>query len=278
MPDQDYIGVCSICGDEGTGKSTIALSFPPRIEHMDIDVGGFARAAWRLEPKILAGIHSKSYPQLTMQRAKIVGAQVSSASSRLVVPRKVEGMIELWQQIANDFVDHCENKEVKTIIIDSATLLWNIAHKAHLQILQENQKANAKGAFPESEYREKLQPWEYGTPNDQMRTILHTARSFGKNLILLHYPTDEYGPIPDKDGNMRDGKTGKTVLDGFKETAKLSDLVAWTSVSKNGDGKLHSTARITKCGLPGLGLVGVGLSVGSFEELMNLQTMYRNLG
>ena len=278
----NFIGICAICGDEGTCKTTMAISFPKPLVHFDTDVGGYRRAAWRLSKEELAQITSKGYPKpISVQ--KLLG-QTGSPSTRVLIPKKVEGMKELWQQIAQDFVDACMKEDVVTIVVDSATALWNICHQSHLQELQERQLAQHlrthKGVpFDENEYREKLLPVEYGPANDKMRTVLHTARSFSKNLVLTHYPTDEYGVVPDAKGNMVEGKTGAKIMDGFKETVKLSDLVMWLSVKESRvEGKIvkQPTAKITKCGLEGMGLDAVGLEIpASYEGIINLQRLMR---
>lgn len=277
----DYLGVIAICGEEGTCKTTMALTFPKPLRHYDIDVGGYRRAAWRLTT---SDIVSRSYPK-PIQIEKLMGTTPGSPTTRAVVPKKVVGMRELWQRIVQDFVTDCQDKTVKTIVIDSATLFWNIAHSSHLQELQEKQlaqhlaKNGARVPFDENDYRERLQPMEYGPANDRMRTVLHTARSFQKNLVLTHYPTDEYGVVPDARGNMVDGRTGRQVIDGFKETSKLADLIVWTSIKDIGVGKdktKQPIARITKCGLEGLGLSGVGLEIeASYEAIVNLVNMFK---
>ena len=279
MAIDGFIGIVAVCGDEGTGKTTMALTFPKPLRHFDVDVGGYRRAAWRLA---VEGVVSKSYPK-PIQIEKLKG-QTGTPSTRVVIPKKVEGMKELWQAIVQDFVDACMDGEVATIVIDSSTLLWNICHQSHLQELQERQliqwrNRNPRTPFDENEYRERLMPVEYGPANDKMRTILHTARSFQKNLVLTHYPTDEYGTVPDSKGNMVEGKTGLKVLDGFKETGKLVDMILWLSVKevvREGRKMKQPTAKITKCGIEGMGLDAVGLEVGAtYEDIINLQRMMR---
>ena len=271
--------VGAVCGDEGTGKTTMALTFPKPLRHFDRDVGGYRRAIWRLDAE---GVESKSYPK-PIQIDKLMGTQ-GSPSTRVTIPKKVEGMKELWQQIVTDFVAACMDATVKTVVIDSATLLWSICHNSHLQELQERQLSrhktqNPNRPFDENDYRERLQPVEYGPANDRMRTILHTARSYGKNLVLTHYPTDEYGTIPDGKGNMVEGKTGKIILDGFKETKKLVDLVVWCSIKetvKDGVAEKQPVCKITKCGLEGAGLKAVGMEVvATYEGIVNLVNLLK---
>ncbi len=282
--------IAAICGDEGTGKTTMALTFPKPLRHFDVDVGGYRRAIWRLDAE---GIESKGYPK-PIQVAKLLGTKTDpSASTRILIPKKVEGMKELWQLIVTDFVAACQDTAVKTVVIDSATMLWGICHNSHLQMIQERQLAkhmavNRNRPFDENDYRERLQPIEYGPANDRMRTILHTARSYSKNLILTHYPTDEYGTIADSKGNMVEGKTGKVVLDGFKETKKLVDLVVWCSIkssmvpsdpNKPDSPKVEKkepVCKITKCGLEGAGLAAVGLEIpATFEGVVNLVNLLK---
>lgn len=278
---EDYLGIIAVCGDEGTGKTTMGLTFPKPLRHFDVDVGGYRRAIWRLPSE---GTASKGYPK-PIQMAQLMGTQ-GSPSTRLIIPKKVEGMKELWQQIVTDFVEACMDTSVKTVVIDSATLLWGICHNSHLQELQERQLAKWKIdprtraiPFDENEYRERLQPIEYGPANDRLRTVLHTARSFQKNLVLVHYPTDEYGTIPDGKGNMVEGKTGKIILDGFKETKKLVDLVVWTSIKETTEAGITTKqpiAEITKCGLEGAGLDAVGMKIpATYEGIVNLVNLLK---
>ena len=293
----DYIGIVAICGDEGTGKSTMALSYPKPLFHMDLDVGGFRRAAWRLEGlriKVLNAdeelesidwaeydIVSKPYPK-PIQMGKLLGQKIDVSTRNLIIPKKVEGMKDLWQKIIIDFVKVGQTPEVRSINMDSATMLYNVCHNSHLEELQERQylrwkKEHSNTPFDENDYRERLQKHEYGPAFDRMRTVLHTARSYTKNLILTHYPTDEYGPMPDSKGNIVQDKTGVKILDGFKETVRLSDLVVWTRINestKNGVTTRLPYAKITKCGIAGMGLSVVGLEIpATYEGIINLRNM-----
>ena len=272
----DFASIVAVCGDEGTGKTTMALTFPKPLKHLDIDVGGYRRAAWRLDT---TDTTTKSYP-MPIQLDKLKG-QVT-VSTRIQVPKKVEGMKNMWQDIVTDFVEACQDAALKTIVLDSSTLLWNICHKSVLEEIQERQLARHKKEHPnqqfdENDYRERLQPIEYGPANDRMRTLLHTARSFNKNLVLVHYPTDEYGSMPDGKGGMADAKTGNIIIDGFKETKKLVDLVVWASVKDTAFAGVTSkqpAAKITKCGIENMGLSALGLEIpATYEAIINLKNL-----
>ena len=255
--------IIAICGEEKTWKTTMALSFPTPLFHLDLDVGGFDRAKWRIPTD---NITSKSYP-IPIQIEKLMGAQKQGVSVRF--PKKVMGYKEAWQSIVVDFVEACQNPEMKSIVIDSSTQLWLICHTSLLQEKQEIQ-LSIKPGLHDADLREKLQPIEF--PNERMRSLIYTARSCKKNLILTHYPRDIYSQrVTDK--GVEEYKTGETTVDGFKDTQKLVDLVVWLELKQNNKTKKYEThARITKCGLEGLGTEAVGLEVEpSYEGIVNLQ-------
>jgi len=307
--DFDYIGVIAIVGDEGSCKTTMALSFPKPMFHFELDMDGFRRAAWRfmqenpdMKIKQLGrdddvtkidiaqyDIVTKPYPK-PLQVDKLKGALTGNAPSvrKFQQPKRVEGMKELWQTIVTDFV-YVGQQNIATIVFDSATKLWNIAHNARLQELQDIQEykwkkdpATKNVPMPEDEYRERLQPIEYAQPNDRMTTLMDTGKSFRKNLILTHYPTDEYGMVPDGKGGLTEGKTGNLVIDGFKHTKKECSLIVWTRVKENSvvgaDGKTkvvrQPVAKITKCGIEGMGLDAVGMEItASFDGIVSLRNL-----
>ena len=83
---------------------------------------------------------------------------------------------------------------------------------------------------------------------------------------------------------MADGKTGKIILDGFKETVKLVDLVVWTRIAERvvtvQDSppfmEKYPVAKFAKCGIEGMGLKAVGMEVmASYEAIINLRNMMR---
>jgi len=253
--------VCVIWGQEGSGKSSMALTFPKPLKHYDIDVGGFDRAIWRLTGE---GITSKSYP-IPVQIEKLTGAKKEGMNIRF--PRRVTGYKELWQEIVTDYVEDCQDKSIATIVLDSATQLWTICHSSMLQEKQEIQIS--QGMRPEdAKFREKLLPIEF--PNDRMRSLIYTARSYGKNLVLTHYPRNVYKEQFNK-GELVQYKSDDLEPDGFKDTTKLVDVVFWTFSEK---GQAHAKITI-KCALPGLGMSAVEMELPepSYNGIMELKKM-----
>jgi|Deesub1362A_J573_1020465.scaffolds.fasta_scaffold07960_4 hypothetical protein len=253
--------IVAIWAEEGKGKTTVALSFPRPLVHFDLDVGGFERAAWRLDT---TDIRSKSYP-LPIQVEKLTGAKPDGVTVHF--PKRVIGYRETWEQIIVDYIAACQDPEVKTIVFDSGTQLWTICHRAELQIKQEIQLARNPN-LPEKELRERLQPVEF--PNERIREIIYAARSFGKNLVLTHYPKEVYGERWDSKGELIQYKTGEIDLDGFKDTTKLVDVVIKLDMNK--DNTITATI-VKKCGLEGLGMKALGLTLPepSYEGILQLQ-------
>ena len=290
--DSEY-WLIALCGEEGTCKTTMSLTFPKPLSHLDIDVGGYRRAAWRLDTSDIE-THSFPKPLTDADIAKMKGITNPNpkASTRtLGVPKRVEGMVELWQSTIDQIVKDALNPKLRSIVIDSATMHYKVGCDAYLQELQEKQLLKYKKEHPNipfdpNDFREKLQPIEYGFVYDRLQRIYHTCRSYKKNLILIHYPTDEYGPMPDGRGNIVNDKTGKIIMDGYKDTAKFADAVMWLSVrsrmvlsdpSNPKSTKVeekYPVAKFTKCGIVGMGMKAVGMEVAAtYEGIVNLKNL-----
>ena len=267
--------ILAIWGPEKSWKTTMALTFPRPLVHFDLDVGGFDRAIWRIDDT--SGIESKPYPT-PIQIEKLLGQTKDGVSIRF--PKKIFGIKEVWQQIVVDFVNAATREDVKSIVVDSATQLWSICHRGYLQEVQERQvykflhdsngvriRGREEDEFPPNEFRERLRSLEYGDPNERMRSLIYTARSYRKHLVLTHYPRDVYAEKP-TDRGIESYKTGDIEPDGFRDTQKLVDIVIWTGVDSSGQGQ----AKITRCGLEGLGTTAVGLTVDpSYEGIIRLR-------
>lgn len=297
--------IISIWGIEGSGKSSVALTFPKPLFHFDLDLGGFDRAAWRIieeakkEETELRVKHCEPGEDITkiswdeldivtkpflapVQMEKLMGVPDRQEGISVRFPRAVRGIKELWQEIVVDLVALCQTHATRSIVIDSATQLWWICHTSLLQEKQEIQLAQGMKEN-DPKFRERLQPMEF--PNDRMRSLIYTARSSGKNLVMTHYPKDIYKErVGDK--GIESYKSGEVEPDGFKHTVTLDDLVIWTfteidkrknimeGVENPNYNKPQPYARVDlKCGLEGMGMSAVGLELPSptYDGLLELQ-------
>lgn len=281
-------------GAEGTWKTTIGLSFPKPIFHIETDLGGFERAAWRFssDTKILrlksnepvSGVDFSKWDVVTkpfaipVQIERLLGAQTAGATSKSTIkfPKRLIGYKECWQNIVLDYVSACQSTACKSVMIDSATQCWSICHNGLLQEKQEIQLASGTKE-DSSTFRERLQPVEF--PNDRMRSLLYTADSYKKFLILSHYDKDIYGEKFDSEGRKQEYKTGEVTVDGFKGTTQLADIVLRLSLGSRTNlvtSKMETVVNakiVIKCGLPGMGTLAVNreLLVPSFDGLIALQ-------
>lgn len=280
-----------IWGQEGSGKSTIGLTFPKPVFHMELDIGGFERAIWRFEDgknplriqrlRTDTNLKTVKWESLDIvnkpyvvpiQMEKLMGVKKEGTTVRF--PRRVVGYKELWQRFVVDYVFACQQPSIRTIQID-ATTLWNIAHTGLLQEKQEVQLAAGMKEH-DGKFRERLRPVEF--PNDRMRSLINTADGTGKNLVLIHYPRNIYKSRINSKGELEEYKSEDIEPDGFKQTTQLADIVLWSSVSVDPKTKdISPSVRISiKCGIPKLGMsaVGIWLPEPSYRGLLMLTGEY----
>lgn len=266
-----------IWGAEGSWKTTMALSFPRPIVHFDIDVGGYERAAWNLADT--KDIETKSYA-VPIPIDKLKGRQKIQNGKEVSIrlPKRVLGYMELWQEIVQDFVEALQRKEVKTIVIDSATKLWEICHTSYLQELQESQIVKDKLELPrdENKLRERLQQVEYGEPNRRMDTLAYSNRSYKKNLVFTHYSRPKYiKQLNAKTGEIESVDSGRIEIDGYKGTRKVVDAVIELVLDNKGmvTAQFPSNPEVFKCAIPGLGstVIGQVLPEPSYQGLVDLR-------
>jgi hypothetical protein len=293
---------------EGSGKSSFGLTWPKPLYHMEFDIGGFDRAAWRLPEgtRVLRllphddvksvdwskwDIVTKPYP-LPVQLEKLLGTLQSAIKDNKVTlrpPRQVTGYKELWEELVIDFVNVCQAKEVKTIMPDSSTKMWEIAHQSVLQDKQAIKMATGmKTDDPNFPYN--LQPMDY--PNDRIEQMVATARAYGKNIIGTHYPKDVYKTLTNEKGQSVSMPSGEKLPDGFKHTLKISDVAFWAWTAPNSKmylddakkernpnyGKPEPHVKIDlKCGLPMMGMsyVGYELAEPTYDYLQSIISMLR---
>ncbi len=288
--DEIFTGLHVICADEGQGKSSMALSYPKPLFHMDLDLNGFRRAAWRLqglkvkelgpeEPVIgqyfsAYDIITKPYPR-TIPMDKLLGPTTDKVNGTIQIRKsnKVEGMAELWMKIITDFVIVCQQPLSRSVVIDTGDTFYVTASQSHLQFLQEKQIA--AGEQDPNRLREKLQKLEYTPVYDKIRQVLYTGSGFRKNIVITSYPKPIYAESVNSQGEVIEYNTGKEEVGGFKDYTKLADLVVWVTTPAGSNGKPHPVATITKCGIADMGMGAVGMTFeanyASLEQLR--QTM-----
>lgn len=248
--------IVGIWGNDKSGKTSLALTFPKPLTHFEFDLGGFDRAKWRFAND-MGGITRKTY----IMPFQVQMDGVSFKQSKMVV-----GMRELYYQFLSDYIGFINDPKQGSGVIDTATLLWEITYLAYLQEKQENQLDTNGNLLPgEGRLRERLLPIEYKEPNIRMRGILYQAKAAGKNLILTHHSRDVYkGMINSKTGAVEEVKTGDKERSGFNSLGDSTDLMLHTYLNSSG-----FNCKVCEESAP-RALVGISLEVPTYQMLVEL--------
>lgn len=176
----------SISGAPKSGKTHLALSFPEPIVVFSFDLRGAELLVHKPEFADKA-IDIKTYlPPITTTK----------------VPDA--GVVKLWNKIEQEYRQVTEEGLYKTIIVDPATMLWEIIR--HSWAVEEGREVVGK-------------PRNYGEPNARMTWILTSPIVVGMNVVTTQYLKEVYA---------NDQPTGEKTLDGFKRTEGLVDVALLT--------------------------------------------------
>jgi|TARA_Y100000310_G_scaffold343910_1_gene453852 hypothetical protein len=244
-------GIATIYGPPGTLKTSIAMTWPGKVDIYDFDLG--AQRGWRVKEFTESG-HVK------------ISRMLLPAKSITTRHQQLEGFMRAWQDFLTKFMASCEDEEVSAISVDTSTMLWSFIQDSYLEELQQ------------VKFRKQLTQFEFREPNGRMRALFNAVRAHDKWLILIHHEADEYLPVTmngrpvlDGDGNQKTTVTGAKVPDGFKHTRGMSDWIFKTEVlmvptkdeetGEVGD-RLTGRATIEKSAM---GIDLIGLQVNWFE-------------
>lgn len=169
--------IVAIDGETGSGKNKLAFSFPDPIAFMSFDPN-YGKA---------------------LSEAKAAGKRVHKASYNVPVIKpdgkngeyiaKVCG--DTWDQFAVDYVGALRDPHVHTVIIDTATELFELITYA---IYGKNVQ---------------VMPKDRGHAYATYRQVIREAESTDKSLVLLHKMKDEW---------KNDKSTGNRIRAGYKDT------------------------------------------------------------
>lgn len=251
--------IFGIWGEDKTAKTTLALTFPKPLVHMEFDVGGFERAKYRFKKDIASGDITTKIYAIPFQYGNFDPNKLTIRPSN-----KIVGMKELFYKWLADYMSHLQNDKVSTIVIDTATLLWEIVCTGYLQEKQELRS-------PTDKPRVSLLPIEYREPNIRMRGIVYQAKAHGKHLVLTHHSRDQYGVMPVR-GEMVEQKTGKRERSGWTPLGDGADIIVHTYTKKDTKGILpYCTVELAEV----LSLVGMEFKEPSYDKIAKTIAMMR---
>ena len=243
--------VVSLVGEEKTGKSTFACTAPKPIAYGELDPGGLDRAIWRFSQELKDQIHRKNF-YVAMQADPISmatlkntitlhreGKVANRSNLRKTDNSALVGMTELWYEFLEWYIVNLEDPTIRSIVIDSGSLLWDSCHQSPLQEIQSISPGITS-----------LTSFEYADPNTKMKGIIAAAQQSDKNLIFIHHTDNIYKDI------YVDGKK-ESIMDGIKHKGwshmnPLIDIEIWFSLKNSKP--VTNEAEVT---LSGLSMEGV---------------------
>ena len=215
----------SISGDPKTGKTHLALTFPDPIVVYSFDLRG---AELLLDKPVF-------------KDKKIEVRKFMPPICDTLTPDKEAPLF--WDSIKDSYRADIESGKFKTVVVDPATMLWEII----------------RNAWTVENDRQRLLRRDYGVPNARMTWILTSPLVVGMNVASVTYLKDVY---------VDDKATGAKEVDGFKRTQGLADIVLLTEmIGKKEKVKVKTT--IEHCRFD-RELNGVELTDTDYSELMTL--------
>lgn len=200
--------IVAIDGETGSGKNRLAFSFPDPIAFLSFDPN-YAKTlneARKTRKRILRASYSLPVIKPDGRNAEVVAG--------------VAG--ELWDKVAVDFMGAIRDSKVQTIIVDTATELFELIKLAiygkTVQVMQR----------------------DLGHAYASYRQFIREAESSDKNLVLIHKMKDEY---------KQDKSTGNRIRAGYKDTAYsvTTEVLMEKDPSEPFPDRYH--AKIIKCHL-----------------------------
>ncbi len=222
-------------GEDKSCKTTLALSFPKPLVHMELDIGGFDRANRNLPHMPIrdwVNDGSITHEEFTLPFQINVDPVLKARARKIMI-----GMKELFYEMVDKYIKHLQDPAMSTIVIDTGTMFYNLITDAYLQELQESQlplRPDGLGSDGKP-LRVQLQQPEYREPYSRMAGIIYQAKAHHKNLVLTHHATDEYGIVQQAGGVLGQGMTGKRQLHGWRKLGTACDVMGKTywDIAKN---------------------------------------------
>lgn len=168
--------IMSIAGLEKQGKTHFALTAPGPIAMFSTDIGE-------------EGVVNKFYDDKSIHILDVARIGDDAAEE---APKE-------WEKFSKAYTHCLRDKEVNTLIFDTATEIWELLRMARFGRLTQ------------------VMPYQYGPVNAEYRSMIREAYKFDKNLILLHKMKAQY---------INDKRTGDWERAGFSDTGFLVQVNA----------------------------------------------------
>ena len=235
--------VLALWGREKAGKTHTALTFPEPIYLLHPDMG--AREIIR-----------KHFPTKFIVEHAI----------KFLRPGDIDEATQRLSEFQATYQNVLDCAGTGTVIIDTATRLWQIVHQVKLYAVQEARAktllAKGKQVDPESI---RPQQFEWANANLYMANLLtlalHASNAHGTNTVFIHHAKTVYA-----EGGVR---TNQLELDGFGRTAAITPYTVYVYSEPGRDGQVHTQGRIDRC-RSDRSLEGLPISDVDYELLKGL--------
>lgn len=255
--------IAGIWGDVKTAKTTLGLTFPKPMFHQDLDQGGHRALSRFRNFRILRLQYGQQLdPRMFMDY------DIVSKPYQLPVKfpgKAITGIEAAWDNIMEDFCVACTIPGIASLVPDTATMMWTAAKGAQLERAQ---RTNPK--------RTSLIEIEYARPNQEMRATMGMARTWGKNLAIIHHLGGAYEDRQISATEMKSVRVGDT-WDGFKHMDQYVDLILRTGKMQPTGNSILTTAMIQICGLT-LAAEGKEIINPTFENIVAMVNVLREQG
>ena len=255
--------ILSIEGEEKSGKTTLAYTAPLPIVGFSLDMGTERAIYGAKYPEFFDGLkirteHYKRGDKPDLNNPAWVGQDITIFE--IPMPIQLDNMhlvgnIEAWEYFFLLFYRAIESG-VRTIVIDTMTLVRRLKAESYLQELQEGSKGRP---------RKQLIQIEYGPVNDAIRSIYSHCKNEGVDLIAIHHLTDEYRQTLDSNGMITSAATGNRVLEGLTGTHRNVDVALRLEKIK-GQGIV---GKMVNCG-PNLDLEDIPIANPSWDKIVTM--------
>lgn len=167
--------IISVCGLEKQGKTHFGLTAPGPIAYFSTDIG---------EEGVVDKFSDKEIHIMNVDRVDEDSAEQAPAE---------------FNRFKTAYLAMLRGKEVRSIVLDTATEIWEILRMARFGRLTQ------------------VMPYQYGPVNAEYRALIREAYNHDKNLILLHKMKAQY---------LNDKRTGEYERAGFNDTGFLVQVNA----------------------------------------------------
>ena len=167
--------IMSLEGLEKQGKTHFALTAPGPIAMFSTDIG---------EEGVVSKFNNKDIWIMSIDRVTDDSAEQAPAE---------------YARFHKAYLEVLRGKEVKTVIIDTATEIWETLRMARFGRLAQ------------------VMPYQYGPVNAEYRALIRDSYNYDKNLILIHKMKPKY---------VNDKRTAEYERSGFGDTGFLVQVNA----------------------------------------------------